>query len=158
MKSTISSPGALERDALDREAFRQEVLRGLRQPAKELPCKYFYDELGSRLFDEICELDEYYLTRTEMAIMNRHVAEMAACLGPRCLLVEFGSGSSRKTRLLLDHLLDAVAYIPIDLSASHLAQSARALAVQYPHLEILPLCADFAQDFVLPPSNRPRST
>ena len=84
--------------------MREEVLSGLREPQKTLPCKYFYDERGSQLFDAICELPEYYLTRTELGIMEVHVADMATVLGPRALLVEPGSGSSLKTRLLLDHL------------------------------------------------------
>src|SRR5207253_7051168 len=83
------------------DQFRTDVLRGLRRPAKELPCKYFYDETGSRLFEQICELEEYYLTRTELAIMRKHASEMAELLGLDCLLVEYGSGSSVKTRLLL---------------------------------------------------------
>src|SRR5438309_9769046 len=89
-----------------------EVLRGLRQPAKELPCKYFYDETGSRLFEQICELDEYYLTRTELALMREHAGAMAALLGPDCLLIEYGSGSGVKTRLLLDRLERPAAYVP----------------------------------------------
>src|SRR5437588_12457165 len=84
--------------------FLAEVLRGLRLPAKELPCKYFYDATGAKLFEEICGLKEYYLTRTELSIMHRHAAEMAAALGPGCVLLEYGSGSGTKTRLLLDHL------------------------------------------------------
>src|SRR5262245_22880713 len=90
--------------------FRADVLRGLRAPEKELPCKYFYDEAGSELFEQITELEEYYLTRTERAIMERHAAEMARLLGERCLLIEYGSGSSAKTRLLLDHLGDPAGY------------------------------------------------
>src|SRR5271168_2451913 len=78
--------------------FRADVFRGLLAPEKRLPCKYFYDEVGSALFEQITELEEYYPTRTELAIMERHAAEMAALLGPRCLLIEYGSGSSLKTR------------------------------------------------------------
>src|SRR5262245_18644735 len=95
--------------------FRADVLRGLHQRPRTLPCKYFYDEAGSRLFDAICELYEYYLTRTELAIMRRHVGAMAERLGPGCLLIEPGSGSGLKTRLLLDHLDDVACYVPIDL-------------------------------------------
>jgi dimethylhistidine N-methyltransferase len=130
------------------------VLDGLRRPAKELPCKYFYDELGSRLFDRICELDEYYLTRTELAILD-HAPEMADLLGPGCLLVEFGSGSGLKTRRLLDHLPEPAAYVPVDLAREHLLQSAAELRARYPGLEVLPLCADFSDDFVLPTPRRP---
>src|SRR5471030_1170432 len=86
--------------------FRADVLRGLRASKKELPSKYFYDEVGSALFEQITELEEYYPTRTELGIMEQHAAEMARLLGPRCLLVEYGSGSSVKTRCLLDWLRD----------------------------------------------------
>ena len=86
--------------------FRADVLRGLRALQKYLPCKYFYDDAGSELFERITELEEYYPTRTERSIMERHAAAMAGLLGRRCLLVEYGSGSSTKTRLLLDHLVD----------------------------------------------------
>ncbi|QXD14621.1 L-histidine N(alpha)-methyltransferase [Rhodocaloribacter litoris] len=129
---------------------RAEVLDGLRRPQKTLPSKYFYDERGSRLFDEITRLPEYYLTRTELDIMTRYVAEMAACLGPRCLLVEYGSGSSLKTRILLDHLPDVAAYVPVDISRAHLEAAAARLAEEYPGLRILPVCADYTASFELP--------
>src|SRR5712692_1956 len=105
-----------------------EVLEGLQKPRKELPCKLFYDERGSALFDQICELEEYYLTRTEMVIMNKYIGEISVLLGRRCLLVEFGSGSSLKIRLLLDHLKEPAGYVPIDISAEHLVKSVTALA------------------------------
>jgi dimethylhistidine N-methyltransferase len=136
------------------QRFRADVLRGLRRPARELPCKYFYDEAGSRLFEEICGLDEYYLTRTELGIMRRHAADMAALLGPDCLLVEYGSGSSLKTRLLLDRLRRPAAYVPVDVSCGHLTRSAAAVAAAYPGLEVLPLCADFTGLLRLPASGK----
>jgi dimethylhistidine N-methyltransferase len=136
------------------DRFLAEVLDGLRRPEKELPCKYFYDERGSWLFDRICELDEYYLTRTELAILDRS-PEMAALLGPGCLLVEFGSGSGLKTRLLLDHLREPAAYVPVDLAREHLLHSAAELRALYPGLEVLPLCADFTGDLELPAPRRP---
>jgi uncharacterized SAM-dependent methyltransferase len=89
--------------------FLHETLSGLRERPRRLPCKYLYDERGSQLFDRICELDEYYPTRTELAIMERYGAEMAEQIGPRVMLVELGSGSSVKTRILLDHLRDPAA-------------------------------------------------
>lgn len=134
----------------DRATFRHDVLTGLRRQPKTLPCKYFYDERGSQLFDHICELEEYYLTRTELAIMRRYAPEMAAALGSGCLLVELGSGSSLKTRLLLDHL-EPVAYVPVDISREHLAKAAAALAADYPSLEVRPVSADYTEDFSLPP-------
>ena len=139
----------------DTDQFRADVLRGLRRRARELPCKYFYDETGSRLFEQICELEEYYLTRTELAIMHRHAGEMAEALGPDSLLVEYGSGSSVKTRLLLDRLPRVAAYVPLDVSREHLFRSARQLSARYPGVEVLPLCADFTGTFRLPEPSRP---
>jgi dimethylhistidine N-methyltransferase len=132
------------------DQLRADVVRGLAATQKELPCKYFYDEAGSQLFEHICELEEYYLTRTELAIMRGHAAEMAGLLGRRCLVLEYGSGSSTKTRLLLDHLADPAAYVPVDISCAHLWRSAAALAREYPRLEVLPLCADFTRAVPLP--------
>jgi dimethylhistidine N-methyltransferase len=119
-----------------------------------LPCKYFYDQRGSELFDQICQLDEYYLTRSELALMDQFAPEMGAQIGPGAMLVEYGSGSSVKTRYLLDGLPDAVAYVPVDISGDHLQQTARELARDYPRIEILPVWADFTQDFALPRSVR----
>src|SRR5947209_8243477 len=116
--------------------FRADVLSGLRRPAKELPCRYFYDEAGSELFERITELEEYYPTCAERAIMARHAPEMACLLGPRCLLIEYGSGSSSKTRLLLDQLRDPAGYVPVDISGEHLRRSARALAAAYPGVQV----------------------
>ena len=140
-----------------RDELREEVLEGLQQPQKTLPCKYFYDEQGSKLFDAICELPEYYLTRTELGIMEAHVAEMATALGPELQLVEPGSGSSLKTRLLLEHLHRPVAYVPVDISRAHLLNAAERLNRLFPELEVLPVCADFNQSFELPePRRTPR--
>jgi dimethylhistidine N-methyltransferase len=148
------NPAAVGRPSL--AEFRADVLRGLSAPAKELPCKYFYDEAGSALFERITGLEEYYPTRTELAIMRRHAAEMAGLLGPRCLLVEYGSGSSTKTRLLLNQILDPAGYVPIDVSGEYLLRSARSIADAYPGLEVLPLCADFTRPVALPePRLRP---
>jgi dimethylhistidine N-methyltransferase len=143
-----SRPTAVIHDAA--RQFRADVLRGLRAPKKELPCKYFYDEAGSALFEQITELEEYYPTRTELGIMERHAAEMACLLGPRCLLIEYGSGSSFKTRHLLDRVRDPAGYVPIDVSGEHLRRSARSLGKEYPDVEVLPLCADFTVPLGLP--------
>src|SRR4051794_9092308 len=99
--------------ALELDRFRADVLAGLARSSKEIPCKYFYDEAGSTLFEQICALDEYYLTRAELEIMRRHAPEMAALVGPKCFLIEYGSGSGIKTRHLLDHLIRPAAYVPI---------------------------------------------
>ena len=92
--------------------MRDEVLRGLSKSQKELPCKFFYDARGSRLFERICQLDEYYLTRTELAIMEENVSEMVRCIGPGCMVIEYGSGNSVKSRLLLGELQVPAAYVP----------------------------------------------
>lgn len=128
---------------LARHLMQIDVLNGLRSRPKMLPSKYFYDETGSRLFEEITTLEEYYPTRTERAIMEEHVPHMAELIGPRCLLIEFGSGSSTKTRLLLDHLREPAGYVPIDISGAFLHSSAAALSALYPRLAVLPICADF---------------
>ncbi len=133
-----------------RKTFRDEVLQGLQDGRKELPSKYFYDEVGSQLFEQICELDEYYLTRTELSIMQTQIHEIVSLLGPHCLLIEYGSGSSTKTRTLLDALQDPAGYVPIDIAKEQLLHSAASLTLAYPQLEVLPVCADYTSDFELP--------
>jgi dimethylhistidine N-methyltransferase len=128
------------------------VLQGLLRPDKHLPCKYFYDAEGSRLFERICELPEYYLTRTELAIMADAAPAIAGALGPKVRLVEFGSGSSRKTRLLLDHLQQPTAYLPIDLAEDALAAAVASLRAQYAALPIEPLLRDYTEPVPLPPA------
>jgi dimethylhistidine N-methyltransferase len=140
-----------------RKQFLIDVLHGLRQPQKEIPCKYFYDERGSGLFDEICELDEYYLTRTELAILRDHAAEMADVVGEDCELIEFGSGSSLKTRLLLGQLREPRAYLPVDISREHLERSALALADSFPGLRVIPVHGDFTAPLSLPKTGEPRA-
>ncbi len=136
------------------QAFEIEVLRGLRHRPKQIPCKYFYDQRGSQLFDRICDLPEYYPMRTEQAIMDRYVDEMVEQIGPGVMLVEYGSGSSIKTRRLLEHLKDPVAYVPVDISREHLMESAQRISEEYPKIEVLPVCADFTTEFQLPESQR----
>lgn len=137
------------------DSFKEEVLDGLARRPKQLPSKYFYDARGSVLFDQICELEEYYPTRTELAIMQSNIDEIVDCLGPRCLLVEYGSGSSLKTRELIDQMIDPVAYVPIDISREHLADSAASLSAAFPELEVLPVCADYTGAISLPSTERP---
>jgi dimethylhistidine N-methyltransferase len=138
------------------ETFQNDIVAGLNSHPRTLPCKYFYDERGSQLFDEICELDEYYLTRSELSIMKKYAPEMADQIGPGVMLVEYGSGSSIKTRLLLEHLQDPVAYVPVDISCDHLQRTANDLSRAYPHIEVLPVCADFTAEYSLPvPKRRP---
>jgi dimethylhistidine N-methyltransferase len=132
------------------DQFYQDVLFGLSMDQKWLPCKYFYDDQGSRLFEQICELEEYYPTRVELSIMCDHIVEMAESLGPRCLLIEPGAGNGRKTRMLLEHMREPAGYIPIDISNMQLIAAAGRLAKSFPQLEILPVCADFMGDFDMP--------
>ena len=134
--------------------FLADVLHGLSLDPKILHCKYFYDQRGSSLFDQICELPEYYVTRTEQKIMNRYADEMAEQLGRDVMLVEFGSGSSSKTRVLLDNLMNPAAYVPLDISEQHLLGTAADLRCDYPDLEVLPLVGDFTGRFDLPLSQR----
>lgn len=133
-----------------KKQFLSDVVTGLNRPFKQIPCKYFYDRRGSQLFDQICDLDEYYLTRSEQAIMDLYSAQMAQQLGERVLLVEFGSGSSWKTQALLRELNDPAAYVPVDISESHLLTTAEMLRHKFPETEILPVVADFTRDFKLP--------
>jgi dimethylhistidine N-methyltransferase len=129
------------------DTFLEDVLAGLRRRPKRLLSKYLYDERGSQLFENICDLEEYYPTRTELGIMRRSVREMAREIGPLVRLVEYGSGASVKTRLLLDALQSCAAYIPVDISGDHLQQVAQRLAAAHPEIEILPVCADFTEAF-----------
>lgn len=140
---------------LGTDRFRLDALTGLRQSQKVIPSKYLYDEYGSQLFDQITELDEYYPTRSEMAIMREHVQEMARQLGPGCLLIEYGSGNSAKTRTLLDHLPEPAGYVPIDISEEHLRRSADQLEGDYPELTILPIAVDFTRPFQVPDARAP---
>ena len=126
------------------------LLDGLRRTPRSVPPKFFYDAAGSALFDRICELPEYYPTRTEVALLARHGREMAECIGAGADLVEYGAGSLRKVRLLLDALHQPARYVPIDLSAEHLLQHARQLAADHPGLRVEPLVADFSAELVLP--------
>jgi len=126
---------------------------------KRLPSMLLYDEKGAQLFDQICELPEYYPTRTETAILNRHAAAIADALGSKCMLVEFGSGSSTKTRILLDHMEELVSYVPIDISREHLLASAEAVAQDYPDVQVQPVVADYMAPFELPaPAEPPQQT
>lgn len=137
-----------------RSRFREDVAFGLRQTPKTLSPKYFYDHQGSLLFEEICQQPEYYLTRTEAAILTRHAPEIIDAVGD-CTVVELGSGSSVKTRLLLDECQQRhyqTRYIPIDISASMLEATARSLADQYPRLRVEALAAEYLTGLTALPS------
>jgi dimethylhistidine N-methyltransferase len=146
-------------ECLDTENERSdlsEIWRGLAEEPRRLPCKLFYDAHGSRLFERITRLPEYYPTRTEIEILERYRNEMAHCIGPHAVLVEFGSGASHKTRLLLDALQSPRVYVPIDISTDMLMSSVRALAVRYPQLDVRPLAGDYMHELELPLSNGER--
>ena len=138
--------------------FKSEVLSGLARSPRKLSPKFFYDHHGSQLFEAITELPEYYPTRAEISILEEHGETIADFLGQDCLLLELGSGSSKKIRVLLDALKPA-AYMPMDISREHLLDSAQALVADYPALEVHAACADFATDFELPycPEHLPRA-
>ncbi len=149
----------LKADELDdqrpgREDILDDVLDGLSSTPKRLSPKYFYDARGSELFERICEQPEYYLTRTELALMRERVDEMADAIGPGAMLVEYGSGSGLKTRLLLEHLHAPVAYVPIEISSSALLASVETLQAEFPRIEMLPVCADFTEPVDLPKPSR----
>ncbi|MGQ0526338.1 MAG: L-histidine N(alpha)-methyltransferase [Betaproteobacteria bacterium] len=133
----------------DTGSFAEEVIAGLSLPQKTLSPKYFYDERGVALFEQICALPEYYPTRTEMALMQAHAADMAQLLGPDCVLVEYGSGSGRKTIELIERLNPAV-YMPIDIAGAQLRNFAAELAARFPGLHIVAVCADYTREFELP--------
>ncbi|HJO75081.1 MAG TPA: L-histidine N(alpha)-methyltransferase [Rhodospirillales bacterium] len=142
--------GAAKSPGEDDGAFLADVVSGLGAQKKYLPCKYFYDERGSQLFEAICGLDEYYATRTETALIKDHGEEMADLIGPGASLIEYGCGSLVKTRLLLDALDNPRVFVPIDISEAHLMRSAAALDRDYPALQVFPVVADFTQPVLLP--------
>ncbi len=146
--------------ALSTRRFRRDVLAGLSAPQKTLPCKYLYDEEGARLFEAICELEEYYPTRTELSILRQNVAEIALLLGPKANLVDLGSGNCLKTRLLLEHLDQPASYSPVDVAQPQLLECSACLARAFPGLAVEPICADYTRRFALPapPAGSGRTT
>lgn len=128
----------------------REILEGLRGTQKTLPSKYFYDEEGSRLFERITRLEEYYPTRTELGILEERLPEIARRIGKNAILIELGSGSSRKTRMLLDELPELAGYVPVDISGEYLAKVTEILDREYPDLMILPVSADYTRPMELP--------
>ncbi|RZA12468.1 MAG: L-histidine N(alpha)-methyltransferase, partial [Lysobacteraceae bacterium] len=143
-----------EHDIAFSTLFLRDMQAALRQPVRSISPKYFYDAQGSQLFDRICDLPEYYPTRTELALLQAHAPDIAARMGPNAELVEFGAGSLRKVRLLLDAMETPSRYVPIDISGAHLEQSAAALRADYPDLKVRPLVADYTRGMVLPPPVR----
>ena len=131
-------------------SFACSLYSGLSKAPKEIACKYFYDDQGSRLFDAICRLPEYYQTRTEVSLLKRHASEIAQLMGDHVEIVEFGAGSLRKVRILLDAAGNPGAYTPLDISGDYLGQVARALASDYPALTLRPIVCDFTQALDIP--------
>jgi dimethylhistidine N-methyltransferase len=134
--------------------FARDLVAGLTATPKRIAAKYFYDAEGSRLFERITRLPEYYPTRTELAILKDHAPEIAALVPEGGALVEFGSGSSAKVRLLLAHLPKLKAYVPVDISGEFLGREAARLRAEHPTLEVAPVAADFTKSFALPPAIR----
>ena len=130
--------------------FAAALLEGLCSSPKRIPCKYFYDERGSELFDEICRLPEYYQTRTEVELLRSHSDEIAGMMGADATVVEFGAGASRKVELFLDALERPRAYVPVDISGDYLSVMLSPLRRSHPSLAIVPVIDDFTKPITLP--------
>jgi dimethylhistidine N-methyltransferase len=157
--SIVPEAPAQDVQSAPEDEFTSAVIDGLSKSKKSLPCRFFYDTRGSELFEEITRLPEYYPTRTETGIIAAHVAEMVAAIPGNGVLVEFGSGSSRKTELVLERLAPGVAYVPIDVSESALDDAASRLAKRFPALDVRPIIGDFSRPIALPPdlARRPKT-
>lgn len=149
----LSTTGVLDLERASAD-FLAEAIAGLSATPRTLPCKFFYDERGSELFQKICELPEYYVTRTELQILKEQGRGIAKCVGPGVELIGLGTGAGTKTRLLLDELIAPVAYVPVDISKEQLQQSSAQFRELFPDLEILPVCADYLQPVTLPTPRR----
>ncbi len=132
------------------QSLLDEIILGLNSPIKYLPSKLFYDERGSQLFDKICELDEYYITRTELSIIEDNIDEITELIDENTLFIEFGSGSSTKTSIILENIKSVAGYIPIDISEEHLHNSVDKLRSDFPDLNIHPIAADFTKPIDFP--------
>src|SRR5262249_49929047 len=140
-----------------RSDFLAQAIDGLSGSPRTLPSKFFYDERGSDLFQKICELPAYYVTRAETEIFRRYPPEMATSIGENAEIVGFGTGAGVKTRMLLEQLENPIAYVPVDISRQRLTDSAEALSREMPNLEVLPVCADYMQSIELPtPTRKPQ--
>src|SRR3954451_24872277 len=143
-------------EAAASESFAEHVIHGLSDSPKWLSAKYFYDSAGSDLFEQITELPEYYPTRSELSILHRYASEMAGYVPLSAALVEFGTGSTKKARILIEAAPQLAAYVPVDISGEFLAQEAAAVRRDVPWLPVLPVAADFTRDFDLPAQIRSR--
>ena len=150
MPENLAKPVMANDLTSESEELLDEILPGLSAVQKSISPKYFYDERGSQLFDQICGLPEYYLTRTELKLMDLHLDQVAELVGPRAAVIEFGAGSNIKIHKLLDCLELPAAYVPVDISGDYLLKQAAQLARAYPNLHVKPVFADFTQPFDLP--------
>jgi dimethylhistidine N-methyltransferase len=148
--TALAREALLDRSSPAASEFATDVVAGLTATPKRLPPKYFYDSIGSALFERITRLPEYYPTRCEIGILNEHAQDIAALIPPVAALVEFGSGSSTKTRIVLSQGASLAAYVPVDISADFLRQQADNLRREYPDVSMLPVAADFSKPFELP--------
>src|SRR4030095_15750143 len=148
---SITAPPVSAPESAD---FLTDVIAGLSSNPRTIPCKYFYDERGAALFQKICELPEYYVTRTEIDILDRSRADIASQLGPSIELIGLGTGAGTKTRILIEALDNPAAYIPVDISKKQLRQSTALFRKIFRDLEILPVCGDYLQSVVLPSPRR----
>jgi dimethylhistidine N-methyltransferase len=135
---------------LEDDHFREDLLEGLLHEPKWAPCKYLYDCAGSQIFDRICEVKDYYPTRTERRIFDAHLADMARAIGPRAMVVEPGAGNGDKGILLLEALEDPAAYVPLEISKRHMMEASEHINSVFPDVEVLPVCADFTGEYTLP--------
>jgi dimethylhistidine N-methyltransferase len=149
--TAIQSASAVPPAASD---LLSDVIAGLSSNPRTLPCKYFYDERGAALFQKICETPEYYVTRSEIDILDRNRGEIASQLGPNIELIGLGTGAGTKTRILIEALENPAVYIPVDISEKQLRESTALFRKIFPALEILPACADYLQPVVLPSPRR----
>ncbi len=143
-------------EAAASESFAEHVVHGLSDSPKWLSAKYFYDTMGSELFEQITRLPEYYPTRAEVKILHGHARDMSGYIPLSAALVEFGTGSTKKARILIDAAPQLAAYVPVDISAEFLNREAAAVRRDLPWLAVLPVVADFTRDFDLPPQIRAR--
>jgi len=134
----------------EKSSFLEEIIAGLSKSPRSLPCKFFYDERGAQLFQKICELPEYYITRAELQILRRHGAAMAAALGDQIELIGLGTGAGTKTRILLEKLREPAVYVSVDISKEQLQKSTARFGKLFPKLQILPVTADYLEHFDLP--------
>jgi dimethylhistidine N-methyltransferase len=146
----MTNPRRVAHDTDAEESLLTDALRGLQSSPKTLPPKLFYDAKGAELFELICTLPEYYLTRAELEILDERVYEIASLAGPRTALIEYGSGAGLKVRLLLDAMENPVAYVPVDISRKQLESVSGDIANEYPRLTVIPLAADYTRALDLP--------